>query len=167
MKSPESSQQEEPDKIQEDSSPPTETKNNWHPPLPKNNEEYGKKEYWDDRFTNEREFEWLVSYRDVASQLKPFLRTDNRILVVGCGNSSFSADLYDDGYQRICSLDYSQVVIDAMRKRNEGKRPEMEWVVRFAKQYGIDESSCRPLSLLILSSHVHHCPTGHGHDGYE
>ena len=99
-------------------------------PLPKHNTEYGKKTYWDTRFATETEFEWLVSYRDVGQQLEPYLSRRARILVVGCGNSSFSADLYDAGFTNIVSIDYSQVVIDAMRKRNQETRPEMQWMVR-------------------------------------
>ena len=97
--------------------------------LPECNTEYGKKEYWDDRFAHESEFEWLVSYHDVKHQLGPFLTKDSSILLVGCGNSSFSADLYDAGYLHICSLDYSTVVIDAMKQRHKHERPGMEWIV--------------------------------------
>ena len=27
--------------------------------------EYNKKEYWNERFTNEEDYEWLVSYQEV------------------------------------------------------------------------------------------------------
>jgi 2-polyprenyl-3-methyl-5-hydroxy-6-metoxy-1,4-benzoquinol methylase len=97
--------------------------------LPKNNTDYGKKTYWDHRFSTELEYEWLVPWKDVAYLLKPFLSPSSRILVVGCGNSSFSADLYDAGYKNVCSVDYSDVVINAMRSRNQEQRPDMEWMV--------------------------------------
>jgi 2-polyprenyl-3-methyl-5-hydroxy-6-metoxy-1,4-benzoquinol methylase len=97
--------------------------------LPKNNTEYGKKTYWDHRFSTEPEYEWLVSWEDVAYLLKPFLSPSSRILVVGCGNSSFSANLYDAGYKNISSVDFSDIVINAMRSRNQEQRPEMEWMV--------------------------------------
>jgi SAM-dependent methyltransferase len=98
-------------------------------PLPRSNTEYGKKTYWDERFATESEYEWLASWEDVAYLLKPFLSPSSHILVVGCGNSSFSADLYDAGYTDICSLDYSEIVIDAMKTRNKTQRPEMTWMV--------------------------------------
>jgi SAM-dependent methyltransferase len=97
--------------------------------LPRSNTEYGKKTYWDERFATEPEYEWLASWEDVAYLLKPFLSPSSHILVVGCGNSSFSADLYDAGYTDICSLDYSEIVIDAVKTRNETIRPEMTWMV--------------------------------------
>jgi hypothetical protein len=98
--------------------------------LPKTNTEYGKKTYWDERFATESEYEWLASWEDVAYLLKPFISPESSILVVGCGNSSFSSDLYDAGYTDICSLDYSEIVINAMKTRNETQRPEMTWLVR-------------------------------------
>lgn len=109
--------------------------------LPKSNTDYGQRQYWDERFSNEDQYEWLVSYSDVAQQLAPFLSADKRILVVGCGNSSFSADLYDAGYRQICSLDYSRVVIEEMRKQNQEKHSEMEWVVRAVMLYN-DTADC-------------------------
>lgn len=117
--------------------------------LPRNNTDYGKKQYWDERFSNEDQYEWLVSYSDVAQQLAPFLSADSRILVVGCGNSSFSADLYDAGYHQIYSLDYSKVVIEEMRKRNQEERPEMEWVVRPVMLYD-DTANCASFLMLFL-----------------
>jgi SAM-dependent methyltransferase len=93
------------------------------------NTEYGKKEYWDERFAEEKNYEWLVGYAHVASQLSPLLKFSDNILVVGCGNSTFSADLYDAGFKNIVNIDYSEVVIASMREENKD-REEMEWRVR-------------------------------------
>ena len=77
--------------------------------LPRNNKEYGTREYWEDRFTTEESFDWLLSFEQLEPQLRrsirPFLlrslkQLDDggvgccRILVVGCGNAPFSAHLY-------------------------------------------------------------------------
>lgn len=40
-----------------------------------------------------------------------------RILVLGCGNSTLSADMLSDGYIDITSVDYSDTVINACNKR--------------------------------------------------
>jgi len=53
---------------------------------------------------------------------------DARILMLGCGNSTLSQDMYDDGYKNIVNIDYSSVVIDQMRRRHKERRPEMEWL---------------------------------------
>ena len=51
------------------------------------------------------------------------------ILILGCGNADFSADLYDDGYQDITNVDISDVVIKQMQEKNKDERPKMKWVV--------------------------------------
>jgi 2-polyprenyl-3-methyl-5-hydroxy-6-metoxy-1,4-benzoquinol methylase len=98
--------------------------------LPVRNSLYSDKEYWDDRFRTEDVRNWLVTYEEVKDQLAPFLSFQSRILMIGCGNSTFSEELYDAGYQCICNLDYSEIVIDAMRTKYGQSRPKMTWVVR-------------------------------------
>ena len=89
---------------------------------------YAKKEYWDERFTTEESYDWLLKYEDVRSLLVPHLKASDRILIVGCGNSTFSADLYDAGYHNITNIDYSDIVIDKMVETHAASRPEMLWV---------------------------------------
>lgn len=48
---------------------------------------------------------------------------------MGCGNSSFSADLYDAGFTNIVNIDFSAAVIDSMRQKHEQQRPSMRWEV--------------------------------------
>ena len=80
--------------------------------------DYSSPEYWDDRYTTEPEasYDWLISY----SQLRPIIiprlhdNYDAEILVVGCGNSSLSEDLYKDGYKNITNIDFSSTVIAQM-----------------------------------------------------
>jgi len=98
--------------------------------LPEHNTDYFKKDYWDDRFAKEEEFNWLVSYDDVKDQIAPFMSPDSKILLVGCGNSTFSEQLYDAGFRQLWNVDYSKVVIDKMTKKYEETRPEMKWLVR-------------------------------------
>ena len=51
--------------------------------------EYGKPEYWDQRYgANSSNFDWYMSYQGLKEHLEPYLKSDCRILMVGCGNSS-------------------------------------------------------------------------------
>lgn len=43
--------------------------------------------------------QWLLPYADMANHLREEIPKDARVLVVGCGNSALSADMYDDGYR--------------------------------------------------------------------
>jgi ubiquinone/menaquinone biosynthesis C-methylase UbiE len=82
------------------------------------NARFGKVDYWNKRFENEEVYDWLVEYEHVAKDILPLLQTSDRILIVGCGNSTFSRRLYDAGYENIVNIDYSAVVIERMREAN-------------------------------------------------
>lgn len=62
-------------------------------PVPEDNTVYKLQSYWDDRFTAEAEYDWLVTFSQVEHILREHVRPTDRILVVGCGNSTFSRDL--------------------------------------------------------------------------
>lgn len=97
-------------------------------PIPDDNRVYKEKAYWDERFAKEVEYDWLGRYADIRDLLLAAgVAKEDRILLVGCGNSTLSADLYDDGFERLVNVDYSAVVIAAMRERHAVARPRMEW----------------------------------------
>ncbi|KAI0339633.1 S-adenosyl-L-methionine-dependent methyltransferase [Trametopsis cervina] len=99
--------------------------------LPQKNEQYGTKEYWDQRYSQESEdstFDWFKSYADIADIIRELIpQKDRRILMLGCGNSKLSEDMYDDDYHQIVNVDYSGILIEKMRKKCEKSRPEMSW----------------------------------------
>ncbi|CAN0060786.1 unnamed protein product [Discosporangium mesarthrocarpum] len=97
------------------------------PVLPDSNAGYKLREYWDKRFEAEEQYDWLLSYADVAHHIRKAVPQGGRILVVGCGNSALSADMYDDGYKNMVSTDFSEVVIETMRTRHEAYRPGLRW----------------------------------------
>ena len=104
--------------------------------LPRNHEEFRSKLYWD-KFFSERgneSFEWYGKYEDMAELIEAHLPKSSSILMVGCGNSEFSHDLYDAGYKALRNQDYSDIVIQEMKEKNfvagaknTNKRPGMEW----------------------------------------
>lgn len=47
------------------------------------------------------------------------------IYYTGCGNSSLSSKMYDDGYHSICNIDFASTVIENMTK----DYPQMTWKV--------------------------------------
>lgn len=91
------------------------------------NSKFKRRDYWDARFQEEEKYDWLLTYDQVKHSLLPFLRETDRILVVGCGNSTFSADLYDDGFHNVTNIDFSSVVIENMRATHSEERPQMKW----------------------------------------
>ncbi|KHJ98556.1 methyltransferase domain protein [Oesophagostomum dentatum] len=88
------------------------------------NHQYANREYWDERFKDEKEFEWLADFDAFKHLILPFLRPDSRILHIGCGSSQMSMQLYNMGYKNITNVDYSKVLIDSC----QNLYPNMKWI---------------------------------------
>ncbi|KAF9158423.1 hypothetical protein DFQ26_007655 [Actinomortierella ambigua] len=89
---------------------------------------YKRQEYWDERYTQEESFDWFKTYADLQPLLSQHIPDKNsRILMLGCGNSTLSEDMYDDGYKNIVNIDYSKVVIEKMAQKC-ADRVGMDWV---------------------------------------
>jgi hypothetical protein len=98
--------------------------------LPSHHDEFRSKDYWD-RFFLERggeKFEWYGTYNEIEANVKRSMKYTDKLLIVGCGNSEISADLYDNGYKSIVNLDFSPLVIQEMINKNT-KRSSMKWDV--------------------------------------
>lgn len=96
--------------------------------LPKENTSYKLKEYWDTRFSKEETFEWCKSYCDFKDLLCKHVGKSDRILMLGCGNSMLSEDMYNDGYRNIVNIDFSSIVINNMKRKCQGL-VDMQWIV--------------------------------------
>ncbi|XP_053695220.1 eEF1A lysine and N-terminal methyltransferase homolog [Sabethes cyaneus] len=97
--------------------------------LPKTATEFGTTEYWNNFFKKrgKKAFEWYGEYPELCGQLHKYVKSKDEILIVGCGNSTLSQDLYDVGFKQITNIDISQVVIKQMQEANKLQRPEMLW----------------------------------------
>jgi hypothetical protein len=96
---------------------------------PSSNAEYKLKSYWNERFEQEEEFDWLGTYEEIKTVIlqcmKDKWKHEVKVLVLGCGNSTLSHDMYLDGFCNVLSMDYSEVVIHKMKN----KYPHLEWIV--------------------------------------
>ena len=98
--------------------------------VPASNAIYKEREYWDARFETEEAYDWLVEADEggesaLLDALTALIAADDRVLVLGCGNSSLSAALHARGRARLVSTDFSRVVVRKMRARH----PHMTWLV--------------------------------------
>ncbi|KIK61663.1 hypothetical protein GYMLUDRAFT_73176 [Collybiopsis luxurians FD-317 M1] len=113
--------------------------------LPGSNDHYSSKDYWNLRYSqeaNDASFDWLRSYADVADILRILIPDrSSKILMLGCGNSKMSAEMYDDGYHNIVNIDYSSVIIDKMKERYRESRPGMEWHEMDVRQIRFDNDT--------------------------
>jgi len=83
--------------------------------------EYGDNNYWDKRYqeTENKTFDWLQDYKSLKSILEKVCTKTSKILMLGCGNSLLSEDMYNDGYKDIYNIDISDAVIQQMKERNK------------------------------------------------
>ena len=112
--------------------------------------EYAKREYWDERYNSEEHFEWLQSFSTLKSTYLPHLSTtllslnksksEIKILHIGCGNSTLSVSLYEEGFENITNVDYSEVVIHNMREKYEKTHPNMTWITMDCRQMQFDDN---------------------------
>ncbi|CAM9263609.1 unnamed protein product [Scytosiphon promiscuus] len=98
--------------------------------LPRHHDEFRSKDYWDTFFQQRTDaFEWYGEYDDLRKLVHQTLRRADRILVIGCGNSNFSAELYDDGFESVENVDFSEPVVAEMNRLHSGVRQKMTWRV--------------------------------------
>ncbi|XP_028301270.1 eEF1A lysine and N-terminal methyltransferase isoform X2 [Gouania willdenowi] len=93
--------------------------------LPRTAEEFSSAEYWDRFFKKrgEKAFEWYGDYNKLCGVLHKYIRVQDKVLVVGCGNSELSEQLYDVGYKHLTNIDISETVVNHMNQRNAVRRP--------------------------------------------
>ena len=89
-----------------------------------------------DRLLVSHSYDWLVGYGSLAATVEKYLSKTDKILVPGCGNSEFSFELYDHGFEYTMSIDNSAVVIEQMQMR-QGDRPNMAFEVVDVCEVGI------------------------------
>ncbi|GIQ81694.1 hypothetical protein KIPB_002694 [Kipferlia bialata] len=96
---------------------------------------YHLAEYWNERYTKDTEpFEWYQKWKDLKPLLGNLVCKESRVLVLGCGSSNLSFDLYDEGVKSIDSIDISQVVVNQLNDR-KGDR-NMNFYVRDSTDMG-------------------------------
>ncbi|KAF9054476.1 S-adenosyl-L-methionine-dependent methyltransferase [Panaeolus papilionaceus] len=109
------------------------------------NEHYGTREYWDHRYSQEADdesFDWFKSFADLTDLLHEIIPTKSaHILMLGCGNSTLSQDMWEDGYRNIVNIDYSPVLVQKMSARHSTVRPEMEWHQMDVRELNFDDES--------------------------
>ena len=77
----------------------------------------------------ESTFEWYGDWADVESIVTGYVptaktsgigsKTSDEVLVIGCGNSSTSEEMFNQGYRRITSIDFSDIVIHEMQAKTK------------------------------------------------
>ena len=86
---------------------------------------YSKKSFWNERFEKtDSNFDWYADWEQLEKYFKIFLSEEDKILMVGCGNSKMSSQMYNSNFKNITNIDISDIVISKMQKQF----PEMKWI---------------------------------------
>uniref|UniRef100_A0A8C6TBF5 eEF1A lysine and N-terminal methyltransferase n=1 Tax=Neogobius melanostomus TaxID=47308 RepID=A0A8C6TBF5_9GOBI len=97
--------------------------------LPRTAGEFSSAEYWERFFKKrgEKAFEWYGDYNKLCGVLHKYIKVKDKVLVVGCGNSELSEQMYDVGYKQLINIDISETVISHMNQRNAERRPGLSF----------------------------------------
>ncbi|KAM7388530.1 hypothetical protein PAMP_024698 [Pampus punctatissimus] len=111
--------------------------------LPRTAEEFSSAEYWERFFKKrgEKAFEWYGDYNKLCGVLHKYIKTQDKVLVVGCGNSELSEQLYDVGYKHLTNIDISETVVTHMNQRNAERRPGLTFHQVDATQTPYEDAS--------------------------
>ncbi|CEM15041.1 unnamed protein product [Vitrella brassicaformis CCMP3155] len=105
--------------------------------LPSELQQFRQRSFWDRFFLRRgrKAFEWYGEYRDIRAILRglgdegsgPHAPPSSLfVLNVGCGNSELSGQMFDDGYLNIWNVDFSDLVLKAMRAKSVSSAG-LEW----------------------------------------
>ncbi|KAN0011829.1 hypothetical protein ACTFIU_007400 [Dictyostelium citrinum] len=79
---------------------------------------YGEPDYWNARYLKDGDaFDWYQSFETLKSFLTSHCEKSDNILMLGCGNSLLSEEMYKYGYKTITNVDISDVVIKQCNER--------------------------------------------------
>ncbi|XP_048777270.2 eEF1A lysine and N-terminal methyltransferase-like isoform X2 [Ostrea edulis] len=111
--------------------------------LPQTHKDFQSAEYWENFFKKRgtKAFEWYGEYPELCTVLHKYVKTADKILVIGCGNSVLSENLYDVGHHNITNIDISDVVVRQMTDRNREQRPDMKFLKMDALNMDFEDSA--------------------------
>ncbi|CAL9695681.1 unnamed protein product [Knipowitschia caucasica] len=111
--------------------------------LPRTAGEFSSAEYWERFFKKrgEKAFEWYGDYNKLCGLLHKYIKVKGKVLVVGCGNSELSEQMYDVGYKHLINIDISETVINHMNQRNVERRPDLSFRQMDATKTPFEDSS--------------------------
>lgn len=113
--------------------------------------EFSFPQYWDERYQAEQDgqaelgsYEWFRSFHKLKPLFDKHLLSfppgsDCHILHLGCGNSTLTADLHRLGYTNQTSVDFSQVVIDAMKLKYA--LLDTRWILMDVRELDLPDAS--------------------------
>jgi Methyltransferase domain len=101
------------------------------PLLPAQIDDFRSPQFWKQFFEARggKSFEWYGEWQSFANNFTKLVNDRSaRILILGCGNSRMSEQLYQAGYSAITNVDFDAGVIDEMKRKHAKNCPDMKWI---------------------------------------
>ena len=105
------------------------------------NDYHYNKKYWDLNYSLTSYYDWTIKYKQLKERaLLNFFHKNDKILIVGCGNSTFSSELYDNGFKNIYNIDYCERLIKNEKIKNY-ERKYMQYEVMNVQQMSYNDNT--------------------------
>jgi SAM-dependent methyltransferase len=91
---------------------------------------YGEEKYWEARYAGVKDnFDWYQRWICVKDTLAASLRKTDLVLNAGCGISRLAEEMYDDGFERVISVDISPAAVKLLNDKCRHKKEEFRYDV--------------------------------------
>ena len=94
---------------------------------------YGEEKYWEARYSGyisftriKDHFDWYQRWVCIKDTIANTIRKSDLILNVGSGVSRLAEEMYDDGYERVISIDVSPIAVKFMNDKCRHKKEEFK-----------------------------------------
>jgi ubiquinone/menaquinone biosynthesis C-methylase UbiE len=102
--------------------------------------QYGRFEYWEERYMLRKEpFDWYQEWDGIKDIVTQYVQHSFKILHAGCGRSTLSVQMMNEGYENITNMDISQSAIEDMK--SEYNDLPMQWDVKDVKRMDYPDRS--------------------------
>lgn len=111
---------------------------------------YSSPKFWDEHYKGQEKtlYDWYVGWktklrdgRELREWLQDSIDVTSEVLMLGCGNSPMSLDMYEAGYKKLHNIDVSETVISQMKERHGAKMPQASWDVMDAEKLVFGDGS--------------------------
>ncbi|KAH0629863.1 hypothetical protein JD844_012298, partial [Phrynosoma platyrhinos] len=118
-------------------------------------EEFASPAFWEYFFREQGKWvlEWYGGWRELRAPLGWYLHPRDSILVVGCGNSELSEQLYDEGYEDIINVVLGKGTLDALL--TDAEESNLSRTERMFSEFGrVLQFGGRYLCVSLTQGHV-------------
>ncbi|VBB31719.1 unnamed protein product [Acanthocheilonema viteae] len=106
--------------------------------IPNSSADFQDPAFWKKFYKNsDSVFEWYGDFKTFGRVLTKYIKSTDKILQIGCGNSELASQLYDNGYRLVDSIDTDEGVIQKQLAKNSSSRPELQFIDAPNEKYNV------------------------------